>query len=67
MKANELKAGYRYWDKMCNVYYTGRVEMHGHYDAREGWKEEMCHVFNGQFGGPEVYYTEADLERLVER
>lgn len=67
MKANELKAGHRYYDGMCNVYYTGKTEKHGHYDGREGWKVEECYVFHGQFGGPETYFTEAELERLVER
>ena len=67
MKANELKAGHRYYDGMCNVYYTGNTETHGHYDGREGWKVEECYVFHGQFGGPEIYFTEAELERLVER
>ena len=67
MKANELKAGHRYYDGMCNVYYTGKTEMHGHYDGHECWKVEECYVFHGQFGGPETYFTESELERLVER
>ena len=67
MKANELKAGHRYWNRICNVYYTGKTEEHGHYDFKDGWKVEKCYVFEGQFGGPETYYTEADLEKLVER
>ena len=49
------------------MYYTGKVEEHGHYDFKDGWKFKKCYVFTGQFGGPETYYTEADLERLVER
>ena len=66
MKANELKAGKRYYDGWCNVYYTGKTITHREYDARKGWKDEKVYVFHGQFGGPETYFTEAELERLVE-
>ena len=40
--------------------------MLGHF-TNEGWKVEKCYMFNGQFGGPEIPYTEADLAKLEER
>lgn len=68
MKANELKKGGRYYSRVWGGYryFTGKTEMLGHY-TNEGWKVEKCYMFNGQFGGPEIPYTEADLAKLEER